>query len=714
MLRQITISDGEVFMLYLTDDIDAQQILSPEINTILFKFENSQKPSELTNKIVLYCEDNDLDCKEFKLVFFRATTEFRKNSIESTKDEILFSDSTTWELFDELQKNTLIALNEQIEASFPGCRFSVNLSFGDYCLLIPADESPDLTEMYSWNDFVPFDKSGIPLHRTQEVETIRSRIRDKLDFRYIFDYLPFYGYKSDIFDELLYANVDTQDKIGECARLACVLLHYFTDEAAFVCFYANGESKIIDSDMRHYLNTVYNKLKQGIDLFTKEVSVNNIFSDIEWSFSFLNKALLFSVFGRSFSLGEFEDRDKYDNFHGFIPLISTNMDLKTLSSYFADEFGTSYKFAFLEIPYALTMDFYGKLPALLHEFSHYIPPLNRDERNQTVLKLTFFSVLNEPLQIIKRSNPDGQVLINQIVNSMIRRYNYLYETTLTIKDNIKDKELHDSMFFLHQTLDLFEAIDFNYVYSGAYLLHDIPDSVTDVLREFQESCVQAWNDCSQSYLITYMMALREIRSDIAMVTFLFDSIKLKDYVRLMASEPKWADQSYSSAADSVFLRLGFMSRFLFALEHDRHDYDTDSFNQSWLSEMKECFDQVVLESVDLTGRIDHMREYIDRYIEISFDYDYDEINQEYRSIGGSVFENALFGKENGVFDKNIIEPWIEQFNSIEIKKSLFKNLELQYIAYKNAKNDEERVMMNNRARLVFRDLFSVFPDVDLE
>ena len=698
-------------MLYLTHNIDKKQICSSEI-TVLEKYKIGEKSVGLADRIVLECENTGLEGKAFKLIFFRATFEYRKNEIDLIKCNVMFSNVATWKLAYRLQEKTLSVLNERIKILLPDSYFAINLSFGDYCLLVPADKLLDLTFLYSWDDIVPIDKNENSAWKTEYGVALRKRILDKFDLRYIFNYLPHFGFKTDIFERLLSADVDTFGKIEECSRIAGVLLHYFTDEAANACFYANGELKHLDSDMRRNLSIVYNKLKHGIDQFADQISVSSIFSDAEWSFSFFNKALLFTTFGRSFATGHCEDQICYNNFHGFIPLISE--DTKTVDSYFVDEFGTSYKFAFLKIPYSLTVDWYSFFPALLHEFSHYIPTPNRKARNQTVLKLTFSSVINEPLQKILKSSANGQKISNQIVNNIINSYDYLYETTLTFKDNGESKKFHDSMFFLHQTLDLFETIDFAYIYSCAYRIDAISDEVMTILKDCQEMCVKTWKDCAQSYLITYMMALREIRSDIAMYMFLKPNINLEEYVLLLASEPTWASQDCVDTADSVFLRFGFMTRYIYAIEHNRNDFEAESFNFLWFSKMQNIFDHIVSDHTELTSRISHMREYVDMYIEISFDFDYDKNNHEYKRIGVSAFEKALYGTENGLFDDSIVDSWVKQFERIMGKTSLYDSLKKMYCDYKNAKDSRERVLLNHQARLIFRDLFIFFPNIDKE
>lgn len=698
-------------MLYFTDDILKNVINNTqEVITKLGEVNKNIKYGNLFSRIILESDRTDLIAGRFKLLFFRTTSEYRQKLAE-LQNGLSFGDVKTWDSIYNTQKKVLAILNERIQNIASNCLFVINLSFFDYCLLIPENETTDLTELYSWTDFVPFDKIESSVWEMSDVASLRLRILNKLNSRFIFNSIPHFEYKSEIFENILSTKVDTQDKAQECARLSGVLLHYFTDEAANLCFYSNGDSKIISVDDYQNLSIVYDSLKSGIEQFIDQVSLNNIISDVEWCFTFLSEALLSSIY----RFNDNKKSSKYNNFHGFIPIIS--QDTSTVDSYFTDEFGTSYRFAFLNIPYALTTDLCDLIPAYLHEFSHYIPTINRNERNQKALRLTFLSIINSSLQEI-RTQIQNEKVTSQILEAIVSRYNSLYKMTLTFDDdNTGEINLHDSMFFLHQSLDLFEAIDFDDMYMRAYQIDGMSSDVLNILEKSKDLCAKAWEEYAQSYLITYIMALREIRSDIAMYMFLSSSMGLEDYVLLMASEPNWASQPWASTADSVFLRFGFMTRFIFANQNKTgvRNISIEKFNKLWYSEMQSVF-QKLAKNDELKDIINNMRDYLEKYIKISFEYE--ENDGKYTKFGNSVFEKELFGAELDYFafdhENSIIKPWITHFEDIIKKSSFCRNIGNLYRVYKSDKSIEHRILLNHKARLVFRDLFMYFPNVNIE
>lgn len=669
---------------------------------------------DIKDRILLAgAEKADEQCA-YKLFFLRVSALTRQEVVQKAKKSISFSDSSSWKLLSDAYMNLQEELNNRVRKAQPSARLMLNLSFGDFCLLVPnnsgVDDNALLSAISEWAEFVP-EKAEDVWKSDENLEAAKKEVEKRLGTTNVYRMLPHYGYQNELFDKLLKANVDTVDKAWECARQAAVLLHTFLDEAGLFYFQGNGDAKKISAEYRQDTEVTYKELRESYDLFFQQIPTTAVFSDTVWSYLFFCDALLSSFVGRSAESGEV-GAEEYNDFYGFIPIISD--DTETMDSKFPDQYGILYSMGFLCIPYSLTFNFFEKVPSLLHEFSHYIFTPNRSARNEAALKLSVFSVVNKVIQdiSIKIGGNEGRLWAKRVFDSIVERYNEFSEWINPRSQYPEHTKLNNSMFFLHTTADVFDVTDFSDLYDRAYSLDNLPKRVEMILNDRRQECIEIWEKYAVSFLLTFTMALREIRSDIAMSIAL--GIGLRDYILLMALEPTWADFPASRTADSVFLRFGFMTRYLFyKANSDSMKFRTVSeFNEAWRDEVEKQL--VALKTEKIQGKLEHMREYLDEYIKLSFSCG----NEGFLDDGYSLFEKMVYSplQFTKTFDEDcgdIISAWEEQFDGMFHRTSLVAALKEHYARYCES-SCIDRIGMNYQARLILRDLFMLIPNVDQE
>lgn len=669
---------------------------------------------DIKDRILLAgAEKVDEQCA-YKLFFLRVSTLTRQEVVQRAEKSISFSDSSSWKLISDAYINLQEELNNRVRQAQPSACLMLNLSFGDFCLLVPnnsgVDDNALLSTISEWMEFVPGDAKNI-WEDDEKLKAARKEVEKRLSTTNVYRMLSHYGYQDELFDKLLKADVDTTDRAWECVRQAAVLLHTFLDEAGLYYFQRNGDAKKISAAYRRDIEVSYKELIESYDLFFQQIPTAAVFSDAVWSYLFFCDALLSSFVGRSAEDGGV-DAEEYNDFYGFIPIIS--VDTETMESRFSDQYGILHSMGFLYIPYSLTFNFFEKVPSLFHEFSHYIYTPNRSVRNETILKLSIFSVVNKAIQDIsvEVGGNQGRLWAKRVFDSIVERYDEFSEWINPRSQYPEHAKLNNSMFFLHMTADAFDATDFSDLYDRAYSLENLPKRVEMVLNDRRQECIEIWEKFAVSFLLTFTMALREIRSDIAMSIAL--GIGLSDYILLMASEPTWAAFPASRTADSEFLRFGFMTRYLFyKANSDSMKFRTVfEFNEAWRNEVEKQF--VILKTEKNQEKLENMREYLDEYVELSFTRG----NKGYLNDGYSLFEKMVYSplQFTETFDGDcgdIISAWEKQFDWMFRRTSLVAALKEHYARYCKS-SCIERIGMNYQARLILRDLFMLIPNVDRE
>lgn len=638
----------------------------------------------------------------YRIYFFSVGAALREEIINSTMQHISFSDADTWKFVADEYLILLKKMEIHLGQHFKNVHFALNLSFGDFCLLIPDNYQENVYDVLkaveeflnpqSQNDKNVWEKEN-------DLVCVKQRIFCRLNTQYIYRYTPYIDDYKELFTSLLNADVDTTDKAWELARQAAVLLYISLEELYRIWLHPNGEIKNQTLEYKQDIKRSLDNMKKNYQKFLSQVSSNNIFSDSCWSYSFMCDALLSSFVGQSVNTTTKVSSNEFNDFHGFMPIISQKT--KTMDSFYCEQFGALYSIGFLLIPSQTAFNIWGTLPTLIHEFSHYITTPQRRKRNDKILELTYYSILEPLMREMKKSKKSTA---DKIHHRILKSYNQFLEWLSPYRD--EESNLMDSMFFLNETMGMFEIIEFEDLYD--YALESIGDTenVESIPSNIKDECIKNWNESKVSYLLTYTMALREIRSDIAMCYFL--DIDLEKYILLMANEPTWAKYSWDFTADSVFLRFGFMTRYL-VYNKEPQCTSRNKFNILWKEKVDGIFLDLIKNHPDLKNQLNNMQDYVDQYIEIN-------LAEEYKSDSDtvvSIFEENIFPMpmpNNAEREQTIVGSWEKQFKQ-KNESSFIHNLNKCYKEY-TEKNNEERIIMNYQSRLIMRDLFMFFPNVD--
>ena len=643
----------------------------------------------------------------YKICCFPVNPQLRRKILKENDGRIRFS-----EFFDsEILYRTYMELWHQLTAdigkSYPEIYVAVNLSFGDFCLLAPVSLKIDPSKLKAASDIIHAPKMPEDIWKSDaELEKMKKDILRRVNTQHIYKLT---NCKS-LFTKLLDSEIDTPARAWELARQACVLLYIFLEESAHVWYDANGETATNPYEMEQDIIRSREKFTEYYYTFLKQAMPDNVYSDAVWSYSYFCNSLLYWLIGDSeaYAKGDYEE---YRDFHGFFPIIAK--ETESLESFYCEQHGIFYAMGFLSVPASRAFPFWDTLPALIHEFSHYIPTPERVKRNHAVLELVFSSVF-EPLITAAKKDANDIALADSISARVMRRFDELAERFIPGR-SIRS-ESKDSMFFLNESMNLFEIMDFEALYKEALLADGVVQTAFANPDEVKEACTKRWQSSSTSYLLTYTMALREIRSDIAMCKLL--NIGLQDYIHLMANEMTWATHSSAYTADSVILRFGFMTRYLYhcALKSippyqisdchmvAHHAEKQASFNQNWKNCLYTLLKDAKKSDPAISDRLDNMKKYLERYIDIN-------LNGESEN-GASVFENKLypFHARHKNQDVGIVSAWIRQFDE-RGNNDFIWHIEKEYQRYAHESSNAAKVLKNYKARLVMRDLFDLLPDI---
>ncbi len=645
--------------------------------------------------------------KSFKLDFFNAGWSIRKRAVDQTKDKISFSDPASWECVMNAYTEMAYSINKDIHALCKDAYLSVNLSFGDFCLLYFGEDAEYNKVLNCVKDILDCsipENNGV-WEADEGIINVKKQIQHRASNQHI--------YKNTNINELLKSafssDVDNTDRAWEILRQGSVFLYTFLEEAYRIWYKPNGEPRHNIYQMENDVRAVTSTFSKYYNTFLSQISDQSMQQDVVWSALFLSDAMLSSVAGQSLALNKYEHDYFYNDFYGFIPIVDRNN--KTMQSFYCDQFGLLYSIGFLTLPYRNTFDIWGMLPAFVHEFSHYISTTNRIERNEFVLKLVFSSAA---LPLIdhaeeKVNKLDVNAFANTLGEELLKKYNQWLKWMSPNRDY--NRKMRDSMFFLNETFNMFDIVDFEMLYDSAVSSESIQKyNIGEIPSEVKADCITRWNKINTPMLLTFTMALREIRSDMAMCIFL--NIGLKEYITIMAKEYNWADYSWKQTADSVIIRFGFMTRYLFYLSHKEKDlykgWTRKDFNLSWRKEIFKLFDEIESES-DRRKELENMRGYIERYIDMNLDREM----QDGSSSVVSIFEEGLFFmplNDEGSEDAYILSEWHKEFKKIKEKGPMIEQLCKCY-QYSEL-NKKNRILLNYKTRLILRDLFMFFPNID--
>ena len=669
---------------------------------------------------VYLSSDHTVDVQTHYLFFFcNFGSDFRL-SIFPGENNLAFSDNSTWNIISSKYKDVIGSISEELREKVPGCEILINVSFGDCCLAIPTSVGEDKQfELHNWLKERTRANSSNDLRKTfsPRLYEVQAEISKRFNNQHVYKYLPYYREGEELVRNLLNANVDTEDRLWECTLQALLLLRKFLDEINLFVFYDNGELRDRDFEEESESKFIFEKIESSFEIFLKQANTSSFFSDQVWSYLFLTKALLAALAGRTVreatSMLGSSAYYIHNDFYGFVPIIPTGSI--TLRSFFWDHVMPVYTFGFLTLPHSITFRLWEQLPGYVHEFFHYVTTPNRKKRNALVLDCVFLSCIQPLISALYKNQSSGGQLLETFVEAFRQQYHQNILTPNIIftefeADKMEENMYEDSMFFFRKNREPIKCFDFGALYDS--FLSCVASEDIPILLEKRQVCLEKWEKDSMGHLFTYSITLREIRSDMAMCILL--DIGLEEYIEIMLTQPFWGTFDETKSGDSMIFRLGFIARYLFLKEASLQGTsfsDVNEFNKEWECTTFSLLEDIRQKQITSNERIENVKKYIEQYICAMIQQE----QNRHIEVGHSIFEQKLYSPmQISVSKEGIAMEWERQFEK-DRENTIFRILRNHYQKYrKYIKSNayEDAVMMNYQARLILRDVFSFFPDVD--
>lgn len=599
----------------------------------------------------------------------------------------------------------------------------------NYCILLPQDYS-------SIVDLVSDTLESLRSHFTGKrfVENrpykLTERILSRSQIQHAYRSNPSYREHLAVIQELLNAPVSSDDEALEYTLIASLQLHAMLIETRRRWSNDYGELHYEDSATANFLEKISYMKRRDLRQFIEQSSPQSRWHDLIWSLMFISRGLLASIMERDPKLISVARRNAHhyleerNDFFGFMPLVSQRVD--SISSYYHDHISPSYNYGFLTIPCRYSNTLWAFFPAYIHEFFHYVAPSNRTERNHVVLRLAVHAVLNPLCTYLCSPKSRDYERYNNI-------HHGICEHASAISDILEPYQREnrnniDSMYYLIK-MQCLNVCDFRKIYD-LVVTPQLP--TTSELAQIQEKCCKLWKDDIASYLRTFTIALREIRSDISMLYFLWRGVDsdmehgLKRYITILAAEPGFAKTSARSTADSAILRFGFVTRYMVY-----QIYNGSIHGEELLIKWREKVNgiiEVLLSSViseicdfaskDELGQItiqklDHLFDYADEYEKMVIS----KKDGYYTEKWHSLFENLIYPQMSGKSHESegLVGSWEHDIIEIVMHNFPQKLSEIYQVYEKSAiKGDYKKVFdIEYNSRMIFRKLFTYFPKIDL-
>ncbi len=641
-----------------------------------------------------------------------------------------------------------------------------NLSFGDVCVLC-SDITLSVRDMVGYITTALKELNlkytgGIELDTPDETITAFSdQIKKRFYSTYLIKLNANYTEYEELTKQMMETSVGSNDRKMYILMLCALLLRTILDESAARWVYESGETKYESLEFSTELTRAYELRMSGFREFLNQASVVSPYSDQIWSLFFITKTLLSSIVGRDSkaiesNCPESEDLDKaellqeYVNFFGFVPYIGDRYP--EVTSYYPSHISPDYCYSFLSIPRKESFRFWSYFPAYIHEFFHYVPPRGRKERNQKILHLAVYSVMN-PLLVAMTSSRKAEY--ERIVEKIAFSVDQLRENLIDLRNDRNHalgkyqtyatrqsvENYRDTMKYTAIMQDLVYLLDFEALCTEAVnecrsLSLDASEEVPLIpdREKWLKACLDKWDRDMTSYITTFSFAMREIRSDLSMCVIL--DMSLHDYIKVLADEPSFAESSQKWIADSTVLRFGFMTRLLYTKELYYDSWEAVQWQElckymtltciqnisnanstnAWKSKCCDILQRLRKEDDPLYNEyLEHLCDYLITYIDISV------LSED--SIWDSVFEKAMcteayalssnksHGAEN--IDRRLLIPcWGDRLQK-QKSHSFIKLICDLYHQYQRETTIEAKCRIEYQSRLLFRDLLLYFEDIDL-
>lgn len=600
----------------------------------------------------------------------------------------------------------------------------------DFCVLFPedaltTDEFRHLERLaYDWSRFQKWERNE---SNHAKCDDWQKKIIRRLKTVNVYRSNPHFSDQIDVLEKFIFPSTNHTDEINEYFLIAALLLQSMLIESRWRWLNESGEFRYEDSHKSEIMERAAELKLKDLNMFIDQSAEGSAAHDLIWSIVFISRGILSSVLKQGIDANVSDDTMHRNEFYGFLPLVSD--DSEELSSYYRDHMSSKFNIGFLSIPKSMTRSVWRFFPAYIHEFFHYLPPTDRNSRNDVITRLCAIAVLNPLYRHICKTGPEVS-LFSDAVSTMARWFSAV-ENVLESDEN-KEKQRFDSMYYLFKMSSIY-VVDFDEVYTNA--VNKLLPGDSEALGSVKDECLKLWNEDIYSFILTFTTALREIRSDISMYYLLWYNGEkgrtidtLARYIAILASENGFAKTGAAVTADSSILRFGFMTRYILSKGVNIQE---GTFNARWQKDVRFILKQLAedkyvgksrwatkeeLEKIT-DKKLANLEDYIKEYCNIVFFKDINRrIDNDHIDL---MFETLLYPKPPFVSITDIepkyglIESWEEDLIKIS-QKSFLVQLRKIYSEYEKAAimgNARKMYIIENNSRLIFRHLLYYCHDI---
>lgn len=642
--------------------------------------------------IVLYSENVSLDSsKVYNFNLFRIPYTHKKTIKPSCENRDLLTISE--QLF-SIYCRIVNKANESICQKFDGVHLLFSIFSFDFCLLYPIDCEK------KWNLEEIRDEILGLFTTNQENTTSGKATFEELLFRNIYldnqiilnhcvlsdrhfvVHNPNFREYMETLYNLREIATDSMDRKLELSLFETLIMKDLVEETHLYWMHESGDlryelnNRIITKQNRQYFNF--------FNAFRTQAADTHVYGDWVWSLIFLTQTLLASIKKRSLEYCYNEhEKESHSNFFGFVPIIGDGAN--EVMSFFTRHISKKFCHGFLSVPKKSIYNLPEYFPAYIHEFFHYVPPINRTTRNKVILDLVLHSVLSEVRQELPKEQFECIFeLFKNEINEEILKYQF----------DIDEFFQCDSMEYTERLGALFKNIDFPYLYNYVKLIISNNENSKSykALKDYEDSCIEKAENAVGDYIRTFVLFFREIRSDIAMCIFF--NIGLKRYIEILANEPEFSILNTNHCADSIILRFGYMCKHLSSLSKQENVSQDDE--KDWYTKCIKTINELISDcdsqDVDIIDKYTNLKFYLEEY---NKDFIEHKENQ-YSEQGSSVLEDLIT-------KKCVVEDW-EACMLSYTKHPFIQGIKTIYNHYIE-KEGLDRLKAICGIKLLFRDLF---------
>lgn len=574
-------------------------------------------------------------------------------------------------------------INYYLSNKYENVYVCCSIFYNDFCLLIPENSYEINQVKVEVEKFLQLFNKSLYNDFDNEQHSYDNFIKKsrciKSDRQFVKHNPMFYKYLRTMSD-LENIKCDSLDRKQELSLFSALVLKDLVEETHLYWIYDSGDLRYENPEIAYILKSQNSLYFEYFNLFCNQAKDGNKYNDWIWSLVFLTQKLLYT-------LGNIPTA-KIDNsnFYGFVPIIKNiKEENNEIVSLFTRHISRKFCHGFLIVPFGAIYSIIEHLPAFIHEFFHYIPPLNRPERNKAIFDLVIHSVLFDLRQILPKKIYED--FFNGFRDEIICLSKQYYDDIFNA----------DSMEYIEKLRILFLKLDFEIIYNSIVETFQKKPHYDhrNVFFELKERCHSKWLRSTLDYVNIFTLFFREIRSDIAMCSFF--EINLNNYIRILAYEPLFADMNKENCGDSTILRFGYMCNHLYMSSPNASD------NDDWLSktkkiiyeQMKSLSESNVDKHLRIEKHYNNLIDYLDEYHKISIELDDNEVKNKSISLLDSIIDKY-----------ELINAW-KEFNNSYADNSFVMLLKELYQNYMDEDYFANRLTTICGAKILFRDLYTL-------